>query len=170
MITAFIVMLDLWEWSWKPENYLIYYSCTALVSVSVSIALYYLVLFFHMLHDELAPYKPLIKFLTIKGVLFLTFWQEVILWFFDAPLRHSRFLPKAEREDTRETLSSLLVNIEMIGMSILTAGAYSYKNFVSGKQNKFKSVSVSVSDVIKDNYEDTVKDLKEMMQDIKKKN
>ena len=165
IITALIVILDLWEWAWVPGNNFIYYSCTAAVSVSVSIALYYLILFFHILHEELAPYKPLIKFLTIKGILFLTFWQEVVLWLFDTPLHHSRFLPPAEREDTRETISSLLVNVEMIGMSMLTAVAYSYKDFVIGKKQKLKSIS----DVIKENYSDTLNDLKELVGDKRKK-
>jgi len=70
--------------------------CSAAVFFSVTFALYYLVLFFHTLHEELAPYKPLVKFLTIKGVLFLTFWQEIILQLCGEPLAHSRFLPPAE--------------------------------------------------------------------------
>ena len=43
------------------------------VCISVSLSLYYLVLFYYALKVPLAPYRPLLKFLTIKITLFFTF-------------------------------------------------------------------------------------------------
>lgn len=46
---------------------------------SISLALYGLFLFYFATKSMLKPYKPVIKFLTIKSVIFLTFWQGVFL-------------------------------------------------------------------------------------------
>ena len=70
------------------------------------------------------------KFIAIKGVLFLTFWQEVLLWVFEKNLKHSRFLPKEEREEAELYVSCLLVTFEMLLLSLLTNYAYSYKDYV----------------------------------------
>jgi len=163
MITALVAMLDIFAWFWEPGNDLIYYLCSAAVFVSVTFALYYLVVFFHTLHEELAPYSPLMKFLTIKGILFLTFWQEIILWMLGTPLKHSRFLPPAEQEDAEVTLGCLLVNFEMVIMALLTGLAYSYKDFQGGYIHK-----TSLLGVLKGNIKDATKDLDQMKEETKK--
>ena len=52
---------------------------TWIVAISASYSLYYLVLFYHALRRPLAPYSPLLKFLTIKITLFFTFWQRIMI-------------------------------------------------------------------------------------------
>ena len=48
-------------------------------NASITYAFYYLVLFYMALHHFLKPYNPTIKFICIKSVLFLSFWQGVVL-------------------------------------------------------------------------------------------
>lgn len=48
-------------------------------NVSISLALYGLFLFYFATKNMLKPYNPVIKFFTIKSVIFLTFWQGVLL-------------------------------------------------------------------------------------------
>lgn len=50
-----------------------------LLNVSITFAFYYLVLFYVALHEFLRPYKPGLKFIIVKSVLFLSFWQSVAL-------------------------------------------------------------------------------------------
>jgi len=135
-LCVFLIILDILAWFWPTGNMVIYYICNGIVSISVTISLYWLVFFFHILHEELRKYNPLMKFLVIKGVLFLSFWQEMILWYFNVPLSHSRFIPPNDRADADEVFSALLINIEMVIMSILTAFAYSYKDFAESNNEK----------------------------------
>ena len=48
-------------------------------NVSISLALYGLFLFYFATKTMLKPYNPVIKFFTVKSVIFLTFWQGVLL-------------------------------------------------------------------------------------------
>lgn len=43
--------------------------------MSVSLALYALFLFYFATRELLQPFEPVLKFLTIKAVIFLSFWQ-----------------------------------------------------------------------------------------------
>jgi len=44
-------------------------------NMSYTVALYSLLFFYLGAQDLLAPFKPVIKFLVVKAVVFLTFWQ-----------------------------------------------------------------------------------------------
>ncbi|UYV81954.1 TMEM184B [Cordylochernes scorpioides] len=48
-------------------------------NISVSLALYGLVLFYFATKKLLSPYEPVWKFCTVKSVIFLSFWQGVVL-------------------------------------------------------------------------------------------
>ena len=48
---------------------------TIILNISVSLALYSLVLFYHVFAKELEPHKPLAKFTCIKGIVCFCFWQ-----------------------------------------------------------------------------------------------
>ena len=52
-----------------------YLYITIIYNLSVSIALYGLFLFYEATKHILAKYDPVLKFLTVKSVIFLTFWQ-----------------------------------------------------------------------------------------------
>lgn len=44
-------------------------------NITYTVALYALLLFYLGAHDLLAPYNPLLKFVLVKSVIFMTFWQ-----------------------------------------------------------------------------------------------
>lgn len=52
-----------------------YLYVTLVYNTSVSLALYALFLFYFATRDLLRPFEPVLKFLTIKAVIFLSFWQ-----------------------------------------------------------------------------------------------
>lgn len=44
-------------------------------NISVSLSLYALFLFYFSTRELLSPYSPMLKFLMVKSVIFLSFWQ-----------------------------------------------------------------------------------------------
>jgi len=63
--------------NWSPADGYIY---TMIVyNLSISIALYALFMFYFATKDLLRPYDPVLKFFTIKSVIFLSYWQGFLL-------------------------------------------------------------------------------------------
>ncbi|KAJ6930771.1 protein LAZ1 [Populus alba x Populus x berolinensis] len=55
-----------------------------ILNFSQTWALYCLVQFYSVIKDKLAPIKPLAKFLTFKSIVFLTWWQGVVIAFLNS--------------------------------------------------------------------------------------
>ncbi|XP_068761433.1 transmembrane protein 184B-like [Montipora capricornis] len=62
---------------WRADRGYLY--ITIVYNITVSLALYALFLFYQATRDMLSPYYPVLKFFTIKFVIFLSFWQGVLL-------------------------------------------------------------------------------------------
>jgi len=60
-----------------------YLYITIVYNISITLALYGLVLFYFATKQMLKPFDPLLKFFTVKSVIFLTFWQGVLLAMFE---------------------------------------------------------------------------------------
>eukprot|EP00053_Salpingoeca_punica_P011088 m.99285 g.99285 ORF g.99285 m.99285 type:complete len:390 (+) comp15583_c0_seq2:597-1766(+) len=56
-----------------------YLYTTVIYNISISLALFSLVLFYSATRDLLAPHRPVLKFVIVKSVIFLSFWQSVAL-------------------------------------------------------------------------------------------
>ncbi|XP_059162085.1 transmembrane protein 184B-like isoform X1 [Physella acuta] len=56
-----------------------YLYITIIYNISVSLALYALIMFYLATRDLLSPFDPILKFCIIKSVIFLSFWQGVVL-------------------------------------------------------------------------------------------
>lgn len=52
-----------------------YLYITIIYNISVSLSLYALFLFYFSTRELLSPYRPMLKFLMVKSVIFLSFWQ-----------------------------------------------------------------------------------------------
>jgi len=147
------------------DNTFIELVASGAIFVSICFSLYFLVLFYQILHKELAPYSPLLKFLSIKGVLFFTYWQELLLQLFSTSLGKALDVSPAEAVTKVE---AVLVNSEMVILSIMTAIAFSYKDFAdsAGANSFFRKADVKFlankfGNVITDNFLETMDDMKE---------
>ncbi|XP_041362330.1 transmembrane protein 184B-like [Gigantopelta aegis] len=56
-----------------------YLYITIIYNISITLALYGLVLFYSATKELLSPYDPVLKFCIVKSVIFLSFWQGVVL-------------------------------------------------------------------------------------------
>ncbi|KAJ9474238.1 putative Transmembrane protein 184-like protein (putative) [Pseudozyma hubeiensis] len=65
--------------SWMP--WFTHVWCAFFISISVTVAMYCLIQLYMPIKRLVDPYRPLLKFLSIKTIVFLTFWQDVMLSF-----------------------------------------------------------------------------------------
>ena len=113
----------------------VYPYTTALMSLSQMWALYCLVHFYHATHDLLAHISPLLKFISIKMIVFFTFWQSVAV----NTLNHfePRWLDPLDlectvgitRENFSTGLQACLITAEMFLASLLHRWVFSYEDF-----------------------------------------
>jgi Organic solute transporter Ostalpha len=68
-------LYDEGEWSWDKG----YPYATLFYNIGVTISLYCLALFYKVAKEELRPFSPVFKFAAVKGIVFFTYWQSVII-------------------------------------------------------------------------------------------
>jgi len=91
-------------------------------NVSISVSLYCLVLFYMATEERLAPFDPFYKFLTVKAILFFSFWQACLfqvlyVWDVISPVKGSLVL-------------NLIIAVEIVGAAVAQAIAFNYKDFI----------------------------------------
>ena len=107
----------------NPRLYLAF-----VANMSVAVAFYGLLSFYHALDEDLADYDPWPKFLCIKGVVFMTFWQGTMLQFMSTMrLVDERFAAQ---------LQNLLICIEMLMASLAHIYNFNYQEW----QTDYKKV------------------------------
>jgi len=111
------------------------WTVTIILNVSVSLAMYSLVLFYHLFHTELAPHKPLAKILCIKGVVFFSFWQGVVLQMLaSAGIIRSEHI-WLEISQIEAAYQNIFVCVEMVAFAVLQTYAFGVQEY-SGNLEK----------------------------------
>lgn len=90
-------------------------------NLSVSLSLYFLVLFYKATEERIAPFSPFYKFLTVKAILFCSFWQSCLFQI----LSSMELISK----DTGNVVLNLIISLEMVFAAIAQSMAFSYKDF-----------------------------------------
>ncbi|KAF2076462.1 hypothetical protein CYY_002265 [Polysphondylium violaceum] len=125
LISAILESFELYgEGSYATNTFYLY--ATIIINISVTIALYVVVLFYQAAAEELAPYKPLLKFTSIKIVVFFCFWQSVAISF----MTSWGWIPTLDGWDAGEIstgLQNFLICFEMFGVAILHIYAFPYE-------------------------------------------
>eukprot|EP01132_Coremiostelium_polycephalum_P002490 gene2490-3082_t len=155
------------EGSYSTKTFYLY--SAIIINLSVSVSLYVVVLFYKAAAEELAPYKPLLKFTSIKLVVAFCFWQSVAI----SGMTSFGWIPTLDGWDSGEVsmgLQNLLICFEMFAIAILHIYAFPYELYrvrafsAAPLIHKvemgtvFKSVVNSVSQ--RDMVKETVKSLK----------
>jgi len=98
------------EGKFAADNVYIY--VIIVINCSQMLALYCLVWLYHAIHTSIAPFSPLAKFLSVKAVVFASFWQGIII----AALVHFRVIRDGTQFDAGQIqvgLQDLIITMEM---------------------------------------------------------
>jgi len=143
-------LFDEGKWSWNRG-----YGYTVFINnVAVTVAMYGLLYFYHAIAEALHEIKPLAKLLCIKAVLFLSFWQGVVISIMDKfGMIHESAYNSLSQVETE--LQDFLICIEMFGAALAHDWAYSYIEFAKTNQKRkhFGLLNVlNLGDMFADTY------------------
>ncbi|KAL3442193.1 organic solute transporter Ostalpha-domain-containing protein [Aspergillus insuetus] len=105
----------------------------AIECVAVTIAMYCLIQFYIQIKDEISEYSPFLKILSIKLVIFLSFWQTSVISF----LFSSGVISSSKRmaaPDLKVSLANLIISVEMALFAILHLWSFPWKPYATGFQ------------------------------------
>jgi len=97
---------------------------TIVYNITYTVALYALLLFYMGTHELLEPFRPLLKFILVKSVIFLTYWQGLIISIFVGV----DIIPSAEDGNA---VQNWLTSVEMLPAAIFMLFAFPWKEFAS---------------------------------------
>ena len=96
-------------------------------NISISIALYCLVLFYMQSAKDLAPFHPFPKYVCVKSVIFLSYWQGVFL----SLLEYVGILQLESWKINSEYLQNFLICLECIAFAIGYYHAFPWSEYTS---------------------------------------
>ncbi|KAI3697950.1 hypothetical protein L6452_31056 [Arctium lappa] len=102
---------------------------TVILNISFYVAIYSLVVFYHVFAKELAPHKPLAKFLCVNGIIFFCFWQGVVLNILakTGVLKSHHFW--LDVEHVQEAIQNVMICVEMVGFSVIQQYAFHFEPY-----------------------------------------
>ncbi len=107
-----------------------YLYVTIVDNISITISMYFLVLFYHVTQKELKPFNPLSKFMCIKLIIMFAFWQGILisllLW-----LGVFEGVGGKEWTDHEKgtALQNFIICVEMFFVAIAHSYAFGYESF-----------------------------------------
>lgn len=128
-----------------------YLYITIIYTISYTVALYALALFYVACRDLLRPYNPVPKFILIKSVVFLTYWQGVLVFL----AAKSGFIKNAEEA---ADLQNFVLCVEMLAAAVGHLYAFPYKEYAGANigANSGFAKSLAHALMFNDFYHDTV--------------
>ncbi|XP_015042992.2 transmembrane protein 184B isoform X1 [Drosophila pseudoobscura] len=143
---------------WSADGGYIY--ITIIYNISVSLALYGLYLFYFATRDLLTPFEPVLKFCTIKSVIFLSFWQGVGLAILEkanviSPIVDSAGTVATEAGTVSAGYQNFFICIEMLFAAIALRYAFPYQVYARscisdghGRSVTMQSISSSLKETM----------------------
>ncbi|XP_010551749.1 PREDICTED: transmembrane protein 184A-like [Tarenaya hassleriana] len=135
--------------NFNPDQAYLY--ITIIYTVSYTVALYALVLFYVACKDLLQPFNPVPKFVIIKSVVFLTYWQGVLVF-----LAAKSGLIRNEEEAA--LFQNVIICVEMLIAALAHFYAFPYKEYAGANVGGARDFTGSLTHAVKlnDFYHDTV--------------
>ncbi|XP_049860403.1 transmembrane protein 184B isoform X1 [Schistocerca gregaria] len=134
---------------WSPDGGYLY--ITIIYNFSVSLALYGLFLFYFATKDLLTPFEPVLKFCTVKSVIFLSFWQGVLLAVLEKAEVIDPIVNTNGSQASAGTVSAgyqnFLICIEMFFAAVALRYAFPYQVYVQGCITDSRGRSVTMQSI-----------------------
>eukprot|EP01112_Ceratiomyxa_fruticulosa_P004380 TRINITY_DN14940_c0_g1_i1.p1 TRINITY_DN14940_c0_g1~~TRINITY_DN14940_c0_g1_i1.p1 ORF type:complete len:185 (-),score=29.61 TRINITY_DN14940_c0_g1_i1:21-575(-) len=129
--------------STNPKHGYIYLE--VLDTISISTAMYILIQFYVLVNKEISSYHPVSKFLAVKFVIFMLFWQGVGVSLLGR-LGLYNAGPHWSKENISEFIQNSMVCLEMMIAAIWHLSAFSHHEFE--KPNVRTKILPSLMDVV----------------------
>lgn len=147
--------------SYAPNHPMLY--LLTIEMISVCLAMYFLVMFYYVVHDDVTRYKVINKFLAVKFVIFFSFWQAIALSFL-ASVGLIKETPAFSVMAISSQIQNFLVCIEMVIAAIWHEYCFSSEQYEAEGQST--SLVHGLKDIVMP--VDLIKDTKNAMK-MKKK-
>ncbi|XP_053708855.1 transmembrane protein 184ba isoform X2 [Synchiropus splendidus] len=134
-----------------------YLYVTIIYNISVSLSLYALFLFYFSTRQLLSPYRPMLKFLMVKSVIFLSFWQGMLLAILEkcGAIPQINSLEVSLGEGTVAAgYQNFIICIEMFFAALALRPAFPYRVYMNksldslGRCAPMKSISSSLKETM----------------------
>ncbi|KAH9940275.1 organic solute transporter Ostalpha-domain-containing protein [Amylocystis lapponica] len=99
-------------------------------NASICLSLYCLAMFWMCVNDDLQPFRPLPKFLCVKGILFFSFWQSLAVSILVAAGAIKKLGPYTDNEHISLGLTDTLICLEMPLFAVAHLFAFATRDFV----------------------------------------
>ncbi|EMD32381.1 hypothetical protein CERSUDRAFT_88023 [Gelatoporia subvermispora B] len=107
-----------------------YLYVSIIYNISICLALYCLAIFWMCVHEDLKPFRPMPKFLCVKGILFFSFWQGLFISILVAAGAITKLGPYTDREHISLGLSDMLICFEMPFFALAHMYAFAPRDYV----------------------------------------
>ncbi|EJD40989.1 DUF300-domain-containing protein [Auricularia subglabra TFB-10046 SS5] len=111
----------------RPDGGYLYISIV--YNVSICVSLYCLAMFWLVVNDDLKPFRPMPKFLCVKGILFFSFWQALAISILVAAGAIRSLGPYTDSEHISLALTDTLICFEMPLFAIAHMYAFSARDY-----------------------------------------
>lgn len=143
-----------------------YFWLSLFLNISAAIALYFIFLFYDLIKKVIAPYKPFLKLISIKILIFFIFWQSMLItllyYFHVIPPFFNWSIARSS-----DTIQNVIICFEMAGLAAFNLHAFSYHDYRTGPgENTLETALENVIDIA--NQKDLVKDTKEVFNPLHK--
>jgi hypothetical protein len=97
---------------------------TSFNGLSMGVAMFTLITFYIAIHHDILHYKPVLQFLSVKFVIFFSFWQGFFIKLF---VKDEYFNDPTTKAEFSTAIQSLLICTEMLIASMLHLWAFDYR-------------------------------------------
>ncbi|KAG0354677.1 hypothetical protein BG005_006301 [Podila minutissima] len=125
------IVLQYYGWycesSWNPKFGHVW--ILVINTTAVTVATYFLIMFYFTIREDLKEYEPFYKFMAVKLVVFFSFWQMVLV----EGLVYFGYIHATTYWSTTDIsvgICAVLIDVEMVFFALMHVKAFSYKPYV----------------------------------------